>query len=133
MPGADERDIGNARVGGTIIGSAETGTWCSIASPPFQSQPGWGTRRREFVMTWADFYMSCFLFGLILSGLSLLVGLFNLDIPGLGFLHHMHLHGFHLHLDHGHVHLPHAESAGGPAVSPFNFSTAMAFLAWFGG
>jgi membrane-bound ClpP family serine protease len=84
-------------------------------------------------MTWADFYMACFLFGLILSVLSLLVGLFDLHIPGLGFLHHMHLHHFHLHLDHGHVHLPHAEAAGGPAISPFNFSTAMAFLAWFGG
>ena len=84
-------------------------------------------------MTWADFYMACFLFGLILSGLSLLVGLFDLHIPGLEFLHHVHLHHLHLHLDHGHIHLPHAESAGGPAISPFNFSTAMAFLAWFGG
>jgi hypothetical protein len=84
-------------------------------------------------MTWADFYMACFLFGLILSCLSLLVGLFNIHIPGFESLHHMHLHHFHLHLDHAHVHVPHAESVGGPAISPFNFSTGMAFLAWFGG
>jgi membrane-bound ClpP family serine protease len=84
-------------------------------------------------MTWADFYMACFLFGLILSLLSLLVGLFNLHIPGLNSLHHLHLHDFHLHLGHAHVHLPHAEATGGPQISPFNFSTAMAFLAWFGG
>jgi hypothetical protein len=80
-------------------------------------------------MTWADFYMACFLFGLLLSVLSLLVGLFNLHIPGFDSLHHLHLHHFHLHLDH--AHLPSGDVTAG--ISPFNFSTAMAFLAWFGG
>ena len=79
-------------------------------------------------MTWADFYMACFLFGLILSVLSLLVGLFNIHIPGFESLHHVHLHHFHLHFDA--INLPHAEI---PGISPFNFSTLMAFLAWFGG
>ena len=77
-------------------------------------------------MTWADFYMACFLFGLILSALSLFVGLFNIHIPGFESLHHMHPHGFHFHLDA----LPHDNL---PGISPFNFSTLMAFLAWFGG
>lgn len=79
-------------------------------------------------MTWADFYMACFLIGLILSGLSLFVGLFNIHIPGFESLHHMHPHAFHLHL---HMDsLPHGNL---PGISPFNFSTLMAFLAWFGG
>jgi membrane protein implicated in regulation of membrane protease activity len=80
-------------------------------------------------MTWANFYLTCFLLGFSLSLVSFLLGALN-------------LHG--LHLFHGHV-TPHAghghptHGAGGPgggagaSVSPFNFATITAFLAWFGG
>jgi membrane protein implicated in regulation of membrane protease activity len=82
-------------------------------------------------MTWSDFYLICFAVGFLLSAVSFLLG-------GL----------------HGHVHLPHlpgghfdvghapggADSAGSGShsgnqspVSPFNFVTVTAFLAWFGG
>jgi hypothetical protein len=64
-------------------------------------------------MTWPDVYMFCFLVGFILSLLSLVVGVWNIHIPV--------FHHFHLDAHFGHVH-------GG-----FSFSTAMAFLAWFGG
>ena len=76
-------------------------------------------------MTWADFYMACFLFGLVVSVLSLFVGVFHIHLPGLESLHHLHAHGLHLHLDGFHT------DTGG--ISPFNLSTIMAFLAWFGG
>jgi membrane protein implicated in regulation of membrane protease activity len=65
-------------------------------------------------MIWADFYLVCFLIGLILSTLSFVFG-------------HAHLHIGH---GHGHVHA-HGGAKGG--VSFFNFGTATAFLAWFGG
>ena len=77
-------------------------------------------------MTWADFYMACFLFGLLVSVLSLFVGVFHIHLPGFDTLHHLHGHGFHLHFDGAHA-------GGGSGVSPFNLSTIMAFLAWFGG
>jgi len=73
-------------------------------------------------MTWAMFYLVCFLIGVTLSALSFLGGSF--------------------HMPHVHLHLPHgAHVAGGPHVAggtgsqmPFlNFGTIAAFLAWFGG
>lgn len=64
-------------------------------------------------MNWADVYMFCFLVGFILSLLSLVAGAWNIHIP---VFHHLHLD----------THLGHVP--GG-----FNFSNAMAFLAWFGG
>ena len=79
-------------------------------------------------MGWENFYLACFLIGLILSVLSFVVGLLNVHIPGFESLHHMHPHGLHLHLEH--IQLPHGEI---PGISPFNFSSLMAFLAWFGG
>jgi membrane protein implicated in regulation of membrane protease activity len=81
--------------------------------------------------------MFCFLLGFMLSLLSLVIGVFNIHIPGLHDAHfdHGHLHfGDHAHAPDIHIHTGHAadgDSAAG--VSPFNFSTAMAFLAWFGG
>jgi hypothetical protein len=72
-------------------------------------------------MTWADFYLICFLVGFALSVLSVLSGAFHLHLPG---GHHFHLPGF------GHGHVGHA-SVGDASV--INFATVTAFLAWFGG
>ena len=87
-------------------------------------------------MTWQDFYLVCFFVGLALAVLSFLSGTL-----------HWPLHHGGLHVPHG-AHLPHAPHAGGHAVghggqagsqsagasiSPYNFGTMMAFLAWFGG
>ena len=71
-------------------------------------------------MSWADFYLVCFLVGFALSVFSLLAGgLHDLHLP------HIHLDSFHVdHADAGH---------GGDGVSPINFGTIAAFLAWFGG
>jgi len=70
-------------------------------------------------MTWADVYLICFIVGFGLS----LISAFG------GFVHMPHGH-------HGHVHIVHAHGHGhgtGTDISPFNFSTITAFLAWFGG
>ena len=83
-------------------------------------------------MTWADFYLICFAVGFAFSFLSFLSGGLRLHIP---------------HLPHGGVaHTPVAHTPGGnvsgtgtstvratPQMSPFNFFTVAAFLAWFGG
>ncbi len=74
-------------------------------------------------MTWADFYLICFLVGFALSVLSLLAGGAHLHIPHLQ-LGDMHLHG-------PHVHVPHVGGAGDVPV--FNLGTIAAFLVWFGG
>ena len=70
-------------------------------------------------MTWADFYLICFLVGFLLSLISIVAG------------------GAHLHLPHFHVHLdvPHMDAGHLPSGDlPFlNFGTVAAFLAWFGG
>ena len=71
-------------------------------------------------MTWSDFYLVCFLVGLALSVLSAITGSGHLHLP-----HLPHLHA---------GHAPHAHgSHGRTAVSPLNFGTVTAFLAWFGG
>ncbi len=71
-------------------------------------------------MTWADFYLVCFLVGFTLSLLSVL-GSFHVHLPFL------HLHGM------THVHIGHAHGGGGSGFSFINFGTITAFLAWFGG
>ena len=68
-------------------------------------------------MTWADVYLICFIIGFGLS----LISAFG------GFVHMPHGHHGHIHLGHGHGH------GTGAEISPFNFSTITAFLAWFGG
>ena len=97
-------------------------------------------------MTWADFYLICFVVGFAFSFLSFVAGGLRWHVPqfphGLG-------HG-------GHIGVGHAPTVGGhgPAApappdavgahgtphaahkghaSPFNFATLAAFLAWFGG
>jgi membrane protein implicated in regulation of membrane protease activity len=78
-------------------------------------------------MTWAIFYLTCFLVGVTLSVLSFLSGSFHLP--------HFHLHIPHAHL--GHAGAGHAggHGPGSPGNDlPFvNFGTVCAFLAWFGG
>ena len=77
-------------------------------------------------MTWADFYLICFLLGLALSLLSVLTGSAHLHLPHLP---HLHVHVPHVHVPH--VHAPaRAEAEGVPWL---NFGTMTAFLAWFGG
>lgn len=93
-------------------------------------------------MTWADFYLTCFAVGFLLSAISFVAG---------GMRWHLHLP----HFPHAGVHGPAGPAAGGhgagghaagsannsagarsgheAAMSPFNFVTLTAFLAWFGG
>jgi hypothetical protein len=100
-------------------------------------------------MTWADFYLICFAVGFCLSFFSFVFG-----GARTGRLHLPHFHG---HAGGGHVDATHgtgpsahssvaprnAAAGAGTApnhahvqdtgVSPFNFVTLTAFLAWFGG
>jgi hypothetical protein len=82
-------------------------------------------------MTWSDFYLFCFIVGFALSVLSFFAGAVHIHLP------------FKMHLP---FHLGHHGGAGGGVrgvfrggargsmhISWFNASTAMAFLAWFGG
>jgi membrane protein implicated in regulation of membrane protease activity len=76
-------------------------------------------------MTWADFYLLCFVLGFILSFLALF-GTMHVDIPHF----HFHLGGAH------HGHIGHAAGHGGAhanEVAHINIGTVAAFLAWFGG
>lgn len=93
-------------------------------------------------MTWADFYLICFAVGFFFSLLSFLAG---------GLRWHLHLpHFSHVQVaappagaGHGLSagHSPASPAAAGKAairgrtahISPFNFITVTAFLAWFGG
>jgi membrane protein implicated in regulation of membrane protease activity len=86
-------------------------------------------------MTWAIFYLVCFLVGVTLSVLSFMGGSWHLPT-------HVHVH-----VPHAHLHVPHGgqmdspQAAGGTHASAshgadmpfFNFATITAFLAWFGG
>ena len=82
-------------------------------------------------MTWSDFYLICFLVGFSLSVLSFLAGAVHIHLP---FKMHMPFHGTG-HGAHGvHSHGAASTSSHSAAhISWFNASSAMAFLAWFGG
>jgi membrane protein implicated in regulation of membrane protease activity len=86
-------------------------------------------------MTWADFYLICFAVGFLLSALSFIAGgmRWHLHLPH--FPHgSAHVGGGHAPMAHGNVAQGTAAHAGQQApVSPFNFVTLTAFLAWFGG
>ena len=81
-------------------------------------------------MSWTDFYLVCLIVGMALASLSLVLGIFHVDLPGTrwDFLTGGHLHGGALVPGHG---------PGGGAMSGHlpaaNFSNLMVFLAWFGG
>jgi hypothetical protein len=97
-------------------------------------------------MTWADFYLICFAVGFCFSFFSFVFG-----GARTGRLHLPHFHG---HVGAAHVPSPSIGAAHGPitashaaaasgatgaqghadsGISPFNFVTLTAFLAWFGG
>jgi hypothetical protein len=95
-------------------------------------------------MTWADFYLVCFAVGFCLSFFSFVFGGARSG--------HLHLPHFHGHAGGAHLpstavpasHIPGLSHAPGTigvshsptqsgGVSPFNFVTLTAFLAWFGG
>ena len=91
-------------------------------------------------MTWANFYLFCFLVGFLWSLGTLLIGHLHIDLP---FFHGDGGHGIlHDSGGAGHGDLPHAgggDDAGtanharGISISPINLGTIAAFLAWFGG
>jgi hypothetical protein len=106
-------------------------------------------------MTWATFYLICFVVGFALSFFALLggaghhggTGKFHLPHWGHTGVHHGGIgpgtvgHVAHApHIGHG-AHVAHGGTAAGHGsgmkgsahVSPFDFSTITAFLAWFGG
>ncbi len=78
-------------------------------------------------MTFADFYLVCFVVGFFLSLLMFLAGGMHLHIP------HFHGHALPVHI-HAAGHAPAGAHGGhGTQVSPFNLISLTAFLAWFGG
>jgi membrane protein implicated in regulation of membrane protease activity len=74
-------------------------------------------------MTWANFYLFCFLIGFALSLLSFVAGATHLHLPARWHLPFHPLHGKGIGA--------HAHAGGG--ISWLNASTILAFLAWFGG
>ena len=79
-------------------------------------------------MTWENFYLVCFVIGFALSVLALLGGTFHLPVGH-------DANGWHFGA-HASADVPgHGSHAGGhgSGISPLNFATLMAFLAWFGG
>ena len=79
-------------------------------------------------MTWADFYLVCFVVGFFLSLVMFLGGGLHLHVP------HFHFHAPVAHI-HAGTHAGPGMKAGvhGTQISPFNLITLTAFLAWFGG
>ncbi len=102
-------------------------------------------------MTWADFYLICFVVGFAFSLISFLGGgtrhfhlphlphgIGHVPVPGhVGQMVGGHVGGVGV----GHAPVVHAPVPNGgtvqgtpaPSISPFNFVTLTAFLAWFGG
>ena len=77
-------------------------------------------------MSWADFYLVCFVVGFFLSLVMFLGGGMHLHVP------HFHFHSPAVHF-HAGAHAGHGAGAHGTQISPFNLITLTAFLAWFGG
>src|SRR2546430_7855695 len=77
-------------------------------------------------MTWSDFYLVCFIVGFSLSVLSFFAGAVHIHLP---FRMHLPFHGAH----HAGAGASHGGLRGGTHIFRFNASSAMAFLAWFGG
>ena len=87
-------------------------------------------------MTWASFYLICFLVGLFLSAFALLGGMGHFG----GHVHVPHApHVAHVHVPHGPhaAHVAHGttgpDTSSGPAAVPWwNAFSIMVFLCWFG-
>jgi hypothetical protein len=76
-------------------------------------------------MTWADFYLICFVVGLTFSVVSLVAGSIHLHLPHF----HFHVGGLPAHgASPGSGH-----GGGGRGIGRVNIGTIAAFLAWFGG
>jgi len=75
-------------------------------------------------MTWADFYLICFVVGFFLSLLTFLGGGARLHLPHF----RLHLPGLS-----GQGTAPHSGGLHDGQISPFNLISWTAFLAWFGG
>ena len=96
-------------------------------------------------MTWPDFYLICFAVGFLLSAISFIAGGLRWQLHLPHFPHGGgHVGGGHVgggHVGAGHAPVAHAGAGHSAAahaghqapVSPFNFVTLTAFLAWFGG
>ncbi|HEV8130256.1 MAG TPA: hypothetical protein VGQ81_03325 [Acidobacteriota bacterium] len=88
-------------------------------------------------MTWENFYLVCFVFGFALSLLSFLS--VSLHIPVRWHWPHPGAHHAggipHVQVGHAsHAAAGHASASNNTSqISPYNFSTLMAFIAWFGG
>ena len=80
-------------------------------------------------MTWATFYLVCFLVGTALSVIAFVFG--GLHLTHLHFPHLHFVHWFHGHAALPDAHAPDAGSARG-SLSVFNLGTITVFLAWFG-
>src|SRR5260221_11508009 len=79
-------------------------------------------------MSWADFYLVCFVVGFFLSLVMFLGGGMHLHVP------HFHFHAPIAHIHAGiHAGPGMKGSVHGTQISPFNLITLTAFLAWFGG
>src|ERR1700752_440635 len=82
-------------------------------------------------MTWSDFYLFCFIVGFALSVLSFFAGAAHIHLP---FKMHLPFHaGQHGGIGGGVRGGFRGGAQGGMHISWLNASSAMAFLAWFGG
>jgi hypothetical protein len=77
-------------------------------------------------VSWESFYLVCFVAGFCLSVLALLGGTLHLPIGH-------DAHGWHFGSHAGDIGHGGHPAGHGSGISPFNFATLMAFLAWFGG
>ena len=97
-------------------------------------------------MTWADFYLACFAIGFLLSAVSFIAGGMHWHLPHLpdgGHFGGGDFGGGDAPVSHGGGDTPvtHGGASDGTtghsgnqsSVSPYNFVTLTAFLAWFGG
>jgi len=78
-------------------------------------------------MNWAALYLGCFVFGLLLTLVSLLAGSAHLHLPHFGHA----MHGAHGALKAGATHGS-GGHAGHARIPVINFASIVAFLAWFG-
>jgi membrane protein implicated in regulation of membrane protease activity len=78
-----------------------------------------------------DFYLVCFIVGFVLSLVSFMAGSMHMDVShhGVDFMPGAHVGGD----VGGDANGPASHLGHAPTMSPFNFSTLMVFLAWFGG